>query len=919
MAITPIGLLNSGNPVLDTVNDATIEYTLAGGESVAANRTLVLFLGSAGSATAVIQSVADTQGNTYLVDGVEGPGGSVAASIASGSIIVPLAAGDVITVTLGHACTDKALLMWVLSGLASVSFKDLAAIGGLSGAGNNAPQASTGAAATSQADELVVALTVWNGNATNTDDASFHSPPLFKGHFDNVGAAQTKQMSAKYKIVSAAGAQAVVDGLSANQPWAVVLVTYKQAAAGGGGGSAKVVPRGLACRGSFGKSSNLVQPPNGYSAAEVIDFIDLSWRDIQPLDTNALDPTMVATVTGWLDAAAAAGKVVMLRFFAGIWAPQWERDKVGFMMYADPFSSPVTPMPLHKFWTAQSIADYDRVQQLMAAQWDGHAALRAVFLGLAATQYPEQMQRGFSAGQNRAEFVGGNAGWAGTQIDVPGAGYTDALNKAAVKAGIDIHAARWPTTPAAFSVNPYMQITDYATFKSADDKTISNTKELIDYFVASLAGSKRCILANNSVRDSYFNPDGTLVTTTKYGQMYVYMTGKKVPRHYQCATVARVGDFNATMAGVVGPLKGNSCEPPTNSGQSPYDATNMASWNAALLGNAIPLIDPYAPDSTGPPVLVVQSGVGFTPGTVLRATMGTWDGGPDGVAHYVIKWYRTDPVSGDIVGSALRTQTYTNKAATDDYTLVAGDVGYQLIAEVTADNATGTSAPRDSDPTPTIVSAAPPACTVTVLPAASNPNPVAGDVLSFSAGEWAGSPQPTSFQWAINRSPDGVTWETVQIGPSNQYTTSLNDRGYRFSADVIAFNGSSSNPASSPPTQPVNADPVITLSDPAQLTTVLAQVRPTYLIAGSVTPRAGVPITSVKVSGVPVTFDSVTNTFSTTVAINADGVNAFPITATDQAGNTATVIVNFVVPTGAIVISFDLTDIELRVRQRGLG
>ncbi len=937
MSITPT---ETFGPAQDTANDTTVAYTLAGGESIAAGSFVVLAVGAAGSTTAVPASAADTKGNTYTVDGGIAPSGSVAAGVCSGQIKNALSAGDTITVTLSHTSTDKNLFIDVFTGMATLSAVDLSAPGGLGGSGSTTPALNASPGPTSQAAELAVRLLVWNGSSALTPDANYDA--VYAGHFDNGGAGQTKQMSYCRKVYSVVTTPGVADVLAANQPWAVLVVTYKASTAPPAS-TAKAAARGLSTRDGE-------KAPSGYDAAYSNLMIDVAWgppkgmpgattqtKPLQPADGGALDASELARLDALIDAAVSKGHTVTFRVFAGRFSPAWLMTKVGTFLYTDTASS--TPPPavaIPKFWLAAYLDAWQDFQTKLAAHYDGgnspttrQAAVRGIQIAPGMTYYGEPFQRhpGGSGGEkNRAAMVGGGTDWGGTvRTDANCAHFSFAADKAAQKRAIDIHAACWPNTPAHIAFNPWQVLYSQAeagftyvgnnqSWLGSDDATLSNTFELIDYMVAKLGPANLVVLENNSWRSSYLKADGTLDTSTKIGKLYQKFLSLPFPRYFQAANDSQIGNFAVAMQGAVTQLLANAVEPTHNGGTSPYTEPELAAWNTKLLANALPGggATPHAPTNITLPALTVNGG--YTPAATITSDLGSWNAGSHAITARSIRWYRKASGTGILTSVRGPTSKSTDQD-TDTYTFQAGDLGSTIVSIVTYTNVDGVTSATSLE-TPVIVTPIAPAPTNTALPAIAPQVPKVGDVLTADAGMWTGSPGVFTYQFL--RSTDaGANYSLVQSGSSPQYQTTLVDAGALFEVTVVANNGQDSAPATSAPTGAVVSSPSVIITSPGAASVILAAGTTSYLVQGIATPAAGTTIAAVTVNGVSVSLGA-DGSFSSTVTL-LSGATIVAVIATDVDGGSASDTATIFVPTDAIVVSADGLEIELRLSQRSLS
>jgi len=124
---------------------------------------------------------------------------------------------------------------------------------------------------------------------------------------------------------------------------------------------------------------------------------------------------------------------------------------------------------------------------------------------------------------------------------------------------------------------------------------------------------------------------------------------------------------------------------------------------------------------------------------------------------------------------------------------------------------------------------------------------------------------------------------------------------------------------------PDNVAPTISIDSPSNGATIIGSAGTRITVSGQVTDNAGGSgIADVKVNDTEAIFDS-TGAFSAQVTL-VTGPNTITISAVDSAGNAKTAVVSVQVivvdPTSGgnvIVLSDDFQEIELRLRQRGIG
>ena len=201
-----------------------------------------------------------------------------------------------------------------------------------------------------------------------------------------------------------------------------------------------------------------------------------------------------------------------------------------------------------------------------------------------------------------------------------------------------------------------------------------------------------------------------------------------------------------------------------------------------------------APISAAPPTSIAPPTVTGTPqeGQTLTVTTGSWTGTPP--LTYGYQWRDCDTSTGacaDIAGAT--TATYTPRPS---------DVGYALVARVTATNAGGSTS---ADSTPTAAVAAAPVAPTNVTPPSIAGLAQDGRPLNAAAGVWTGtSPIAYAFQWqrcdAFGAACFDIVGATAQV-----YTLTSSDVDYTVRVSVTASNPGGSTTAVSDPTPLVSA------------------------------------------------------------------------------------------------------------------
>jgi hypothetical protein len=127
-------------------------------------------------------------------------------------------------------------------------------------------------------------------------------------------------------------------------------------------------------------------------------------------------------------------------------------------------------------------------------------------------------------------------------------------------------------------------------------------------------------------------------------------------------------------------------------------------------------------------------------------------------------------------------------ATSQQYTLVAADVGHEIRSAVLASNAVGPAASGYAPSAPTLVVARKPA--VTTLPKVSGTAKV-GNSLSVSTGTWQNSPTSYAYQW-LRCTSYGTSCKKISGATSSSYLLTTTDAGHRLKAKVTASNAAGS-------------------------------------------------------------------------------------------------------------------------------
>lgn len=197
---------------------------------------------------------------------------------------------------------------------------------------------------------------------------------------------------------------------------------------------------------------------------------------------------------------------------------------------------------------------------------------------------------------------------------------------------------------------------------------------------------------------------------------------------------------------------------------------------------------PGVPANTDRPMLSPPS-VLFAPGPesgdLVTGSAGTWTGAP---TQFKYQWRRCQGPCTDIAGATAST-----------YRLAPADAGYRVRLRVVATNASGPSAPADSELTQVVRPVAVPTNTGAPSITGAGSDPRDGMTLTAHHGAWTGSPTSYEYQW-LRCGPSGSLGSCSVIGGADgaTYVISPTDRQGTIRLRVVASNaGGPSAPADS--------------------------------------------------------------------------------------------------------------------------
>ena len=331
--------------------------------------------------------------------------------------------------------------------------------------------------------------------------------------------------------------------------------------------------RGLAGRSRARTAAELPLVTAGVGGSTVLE---IKWATSQPA-VGALAAAPLATLVDDLAWAADNGLRVMLRTYAGIYAPGFVRTAAGNIA---PWYSKDNP-PTYDWeaipgglanWTKPAFATAYRDWNLRLRDAIGdHAALAAVTMSLPMTEYAEPCLKQYSYAANRAS--------------AKAAGITTDADLDAFERGFEIHKEVWSAAgvATACAYNTHQGLNAAGEMEASMSRTLA----LMDRQLAILG--KFCVWENNSLMD----PDDD------YAPMYAKMAeghadpAKKVTLHFQTRTTdkhkiawkptAKTSPARTFARAVA--LGANSVEFPTG-GMDAVSKDGATIWDAFTLAQA---------------------------------------------------------------------------------------------------------------------------------------------------------------------------------------------------------------------------------------------------------------------------------------------------------------------------------------------
>lgn len=278
--------------------------------------------------------------------------------------------------------------------------------------------------------------------------------------------------------------------------------------------------------------------PGIYSAA----VIQLYWSQLEPtqggFDDNPL--TAALAILAQYNASYPATPVVgKLRIFMGVGTPAWVATATGPVTVA---SSSGQPMTIGEFWTPTYQALWQQLQQHLASEFDGSAAIGEVAITSCSSLTGEP-------------FVLPH-----TQTDIAAlqaAGYTDAQGKACLTSAPQDYAA-WKITPLDYTFNSFTEI--------ATGQPVADTSFPVQEMAAFRAAlGTRGVVANHGLQ-----PQLTLDQTPIYAEFQTLAS-------------------EASMMGTVSPLEFQTISPTVDWADAialglTYKPTELEIWDTVTAG-----------------------------------------------------------------------------------------------------------------------------------------------------------------------------------------------------------------------------------------------------------------------------------------------------------------------------------------------
>jgi hypothetical protein len=233
----------------------------------------------------------------------------------------------------------------------------------------------------------------------------------------------------------------------------------------------------------------------------------LNWADLEPSEGRF----NFAVV----DSALASRLPVRLRVWAGVYAPNWLKSKLGTVgVQNDQTNAKETMVP---YWrstvAAQYWSYYEKMQVALRAHiGESNPLIRGIQISGTMFVYSEPFLHQFKSAYTRQYVLA--------------SGWTAKRDKAAQIKCLDIHKKVWKKIPQLFAFNSYQYV---------KGNNVRMDPKYVKKFIKSLRSrfGKRAVIANHSIRESYIG----LHKSKK--SCYFYLK-KKGPLYFQTATWDRI-------------------------------------------------------------------------------------------------------------------------------------------------------------------------------------------------------------------------------------------------------------------------------------------------------------------------------------------------------------------------------------------
>lgn len=266
-----------------------------------------------------------------------------------------------------------------------------------------------------------------------------------------------------------------------------------------------------------------IAPDATYRQTVNAAVIKAKWSDLQPtafgpIEANNVIDEMVAHARRLNQDDAGLGMRLKLRVYAGVSTPEWGKHLDGApVSLVDPRSgAAIGTVP--RFWTDNFKRAYDDLMTKLAARYESEPLIADVVISRCTTQFAEPFLRQGSVAANRSAYFA--------------AGYTVSADKQCLGEQIDTHARLWKTTRSSIAFNPFQLM---ATDRVRQDEPF--TESMMAYCRQMLA--QRCVLGNNSISSPLDGGNYTL--------MYNKIQAMGAPIYFQTTTLAKIGDWRATL------------------------------------------------------------------------------------------------------------------------------------------------------------------------------------------------------------------------------------------------------------------------------------------------------------------------------------------------------------------------------------